>query len=62
MRILHRMLRWIACGRLARIDWGGVFAYWFDLLPLPEVEDGDYPMQPVSALVESDRLGRGGSG
>ena len=55
-----RKLRWIAAGGLLVLIGAGVFAYWFDLLSLPEVEDGDYPMRPVSALVESDRLDLGG--
>jgi hypothetical protein len=51
-----RKHRWIVAVGLFVLIGAGVFAYWFDLLPLPEIEDGDYPMRPVSVLAESDRL------
>lgn len=50
-----RKRRWFMAGGLIILLAAGLFAYWFDLIPLPEVEDGDYPMRPVSALAESGR-------
>jgi hypothetical protein len=43
-----RKRRWIIVGGLLILLAAAVFGYWFDLLPLPEVEDGNYPLQPVS--------------
>jgi hypothetical protein len=55
-----RKRRWVAAGGLLVLMGAGAFAYWCDVLPLPEVEDGDYPMRPVSAVAESERLDLGG--
>lgn len=55
-----RTLRWIAAGGLLALIAAGVFAHWFDLLPLSEIEDGDYPMRPVRAMAECERLDLGG--
>jgi hypothetical protein len=55
-----RKHRWLVAGGLFTLIGASVFAYWFDLLPLPEVEDGDYRMQPVSAIEECNRVGLGG--
>ena len=37
-----RKRRWIIAGGLFVLVVAAGFANWFDLLPLPEVEDGDY--------------------
>ncbi len=50
-----RRRRWLIVGGLTVLAAGVFFAYWFDLIPLLEVEDGDFPMQPVSAITECDR-------
>ena len=50
-----RKRRWIIAGGLLVLLGAAVFANWFDLLPLPEVEDGDYPMRRVSISAEQER-------
>ena len=50
-----RKHRWIIAGSLLVLLGAGGFAYWFDLLPLPEVEDADCPLRPVSVFVEDPR-------
>lgn len=50
--------RWIIAAGVSFVLVGaGVYLYQLDLIPLPEVEDGDYPMQPVSVFVEDGRSG-----
>ena len=47
-----RKLRWIAAGGLLTFVVAGLFVCSFDLLPVAEIEDGDYPLQPVLETVE----------
>jgi hypothetical protein len=51
-----RKRRWFIAGGLVVVVGVALLVWWFDLIPLAEVEDGDYPMRPVSALTESGRL------
>jgi hypothetical protein len=55
-----RKIRWVVAGGVLVLTGVAALVYWCDLLPLPEVDDGDYPMRPVSALAESHRLYLGG--
>jgi len=47
--------RWFLAAGLAAIVGAVGLAYRLDLLPLPEVEDGDYPLESVSVFVEDGR-------
>jgi hypothetical protein len=40
-----RQRRWIIGGCLLALPGAGAFLYRFDLIPLPEVEHGDYPIE-----------------
>ena len=45
-----RKLRWFIAGGLLVLLVAGGLAYWYGLVPLPEVADADCPLRPVSVL------------
>lgn len=51
-----RKRRWLVAGVLLILLVAGGIAYWFDLLPLPDVEDGDYPLRPIVLSEVKDPL------